>query len=111
MSGSCLSNTDLEMTEDQYDAHQLKIQGIIDKLPEVKITDWRLTDEEANILDALPDEVFIQIGAELDRYTPATSLDVRSDLVLKGVATFLLDWTKTFKQSADIGWNMGSQTV
>lgn len=92
------------MTEEQYDILTAEVDAIADAvLSRIESAfSWKLTKEEKKVLLSAP---IYAADNELRKYTPS-GMDVRRELVLKGVAELMLS-LRDLKKSINIGYDAG----
>ena len=74
------------MTPDQFDAFMGRVDALREKAPQ--LADFDLTDEDREILAAVPAEIMAELEMALAAYTPQSE-DIRTPFALKALATYM----------------------
>ena len=74
------------MTPEQFAGYMERIEALASDLPVVDALD--LTDDDRALIESLPDDIAEEMRSMLAAVTPQ-SVDVRTELALKGVAALI----------------------
>lgn len=98
------------MTEEQYNAGLDRIDAIADSVAErLQFDSFALTAEDRALLAAMPEDILALIESELARFTPASELDIRVEIVARGIVQ-LLKAVPDMRAAYTVGYDMAVDT-
>ena len=98
------------ITDAEYQTFVLAVRELQDTMRGADLSTFALTKAERSVLAALPDEIVQAIDEQIAQYTTSSDLDIRNELVQKGLALLLLKLS-TLEKAVKLGTEIGGELV